>query len=111
MIAYTHRFRIRAASVTIVAAFACLSLSAQAQTPAAAAPADSVQYGWKHHGTGMLNLSQAYYDEWAKGGTDALAYELNLGGTLAYEQADFTWVSQAKAIYGRAIAGGVDSRN
>jgi hypothetical protein len=97
-------------SITSIASLA-LAVSINAQTvPAPAVPADSVKYGWKHQATGLLNLSQAYYDEWAKGGTDAFSYELNLGGSLTLEQEDYSWVTQAKAIYGRTKLGSLASR-
>ncbi|MEO7427378.1 MAG: DUF3078 domain-containing protein [Fibrobacteria bacterium] len=88
-----------------------LTVSTYAQTvPAPAVPADSAKYGWKHQATGLLNLNQAYYDQWAKGGTDAFSYELNLGGSLTLEQEDYNWVTQAKAIYGRTKLGSLASR-
>ena len=87
-----------------------LAAALHAQTAPASAPADSAKYGWKNQFNGQLNLSQAYYDKWAKGGTDAFAYELNLSGSASLEQADYTWVTQAKAIYGRTKLGSLGSR-
>lgn len=75
-----------------------------------AAPADSVHYGWKREFNGMLNLSQAYYDNWTKGGTDALAYEWNLGGTALLNQEKWQWENKAKAVYGRTKLGSLPSR-
>jgi len=58
----------------------------------------------------MLNLSQAYYDNWAKGGTDALSYEANLGGEALYNQDKYQWDTKGKAVYGRTKVGSLASR-
>jgi hypothetical protein len=79
-----------------------------AQAPSV--PADSVKFGWKREFNGMLNLSQAYYDNWAKGGTDALSYELNLSGAALYDQEKYQWETKAKAVYGRTKLGSLASR-
>jgi hypothetical protein len=82
--------------------------AARGQT--AVAPEDTVKYGWSRQINGMLNLSQAYYDNWAKGGTDAFAYEWNLSGTATLDRPDFEWQTKAKAIYGRTKLGTLASR-
>ena len=82
--------------------------SAFAQDPSATSA--SVPFGWKRQVTGLLNLSQSYYDNWSKGGTDALAYELSLGGTALYDQEKYQWETKAKALYGRAKLGSLASR-
>lgn len=89
---------------------AATAFTAFAQPPAAPAPADSAKYGWKRQAAGLLNLSQAYYENWSKGGTDALNYELNLGGDALYDQEKFQWETKAKAVYGRTKQGNLASR-
>lgn len=85
--------------------------AAAAPAASAAGPAtDSAKYGWKHEMNGQLNLSQAYYDKWAKGGTDNLSYEVNLSGAMNLEQPEYTWETKAKAIYGRTKLGSLGSR-
>jgi hypothetical protein len=90
------------------------ALLALAPRPASAqaseSPADGVRYGWKRQAAGMLSLSQAYYDNWTKGGTDALAYELNLGGSAVYDQEKYEWATKARAVYGRTKVGSLASR-
>lgn len=93
---------------TLAAVLGLLSGAAQGQT--AVAPADSATYGWTRQITGMLNLSQAYYDNWAKGGTDAFAYEWNVSGAATLDREDFEWQTKAKAIYGRTKLGTLASR-
>jgi hypothetical protein len=90
-----------------LAALALFSHPLQAQ---AVPGADSAKSGWTHQINGLLNLSQAYYDKWAKGGTDAFAYELNVSGSATLAEADYSWVTQAKAIYGRTKLGSLASR-
>jgi hypothetical protein len=107
-------FSNRRPCVAAYAVIALLAAATQAQSRPApvdgASAAEAAEYGWKHQCSGLLNLSQAYYDKWAKGGTDALAYELNLGGSIALERADYQWETKAKAIYGRAKLGSLASR-
>lgn len=88
------------------------ALPAFAQEPAApaAAPADSAKYGWTHQVNGMLNLAQVYYDNWSKGGTDALSYEVNLGGECLLDQPKYQWQTKSKAAYGRTKSGNLASR-
>jgi len=73
----------------------------QVATPAAAVVVAAPVYGWKRQMNGSLNLNQAYQDNWVKGGTDALAWDLNLSGSAILDQADYNWTSNLKAIYGR----------
>jgi hypothetical protein len=98
-----------AGALTVLAALITLAPSTiHAQTSVAAV--DSVKYGWTHQAGGLLNLSQAYYDEWAKGGTDAFAYEWNLNGSIALVQERYSWETKAKALYGRTKLGSLASR-
>ncbi|MDB5050641.1 MAG: hypothetical protein JWO30_3712 [Fibrobacteres bacterium] len=109
------RSSIRSGRIAALAAIVTLSAAAiQAQATAgptdSAAAAEAAKFGWKHRVGGMLNLSQAYYDKWAKGGTDNLAYEWNFGGSIDLEQPDYQWETKAKAIYGRTKLGSLASR-
>ncbi len=93
----------------------CLALnlfvpaSAQDAPPAPSVPEAPV-FGWSRQFTGMLNLNQVYFRNWVKGGTDALAWELNLGGTTALEQEDFRWETNARILYGQTKLADLDSR-
>lgn len=77
-----------------------LALALIAPSIRAQAPADSAVFGWKRSGTGMLNLSQAYHDNWVKGGTDNLTWELNFQGEADLERDGFLWENKAKLVYG-----------
>lgn len=75
-----------------------------------AAPAAAPVFGWRDQFTGMLNLNQSYFDNWAKGGTDALAWDLNLAGVLALEEEAFVWENTAKILYGQTKLADLGSR-
>jgi hypothetical protein len=88
-----------------------IAATAPAYGQAPAAPADtSVHYGWKRQFNGLLNLSQAYYDNWTKGGTDALAYEWNFSASAVLNREKDQWENRAKAVYGRTKVGTLASR-
>jgi hypothetical protein len=97
-------------SRALLAAALALSASAIHAQDAAPAPADSVKYGWDFKAGGMLNLSQGYYDNWAKGGDDNFAYQWNLNGEAALKEESYTWETKAKAVYGRTKLGSLASR-
>ncbi len=86
-----------------------LTIAASAQSPAPA-PADTAKQGWSRKLDGTLNIAQSSYDNWAKGGTDALSYTLNLGGLAVLELEKFSWSNRAKAVYGRTKEGDKGSR-
>ena len=91
--------------------FAIISFgSASLQAQAASSLPDSTKYGWMHSAAGLLNLNQTYYDKWAKGGTDAFAYEWKLNAAIALIQQDYTWESKAIGTYGRTKLGSQASR-
>lgn len=80
------------------------ALSQEAAAPAAApaaAAATGPALGWRHQFAGLLNLSQTYFDNWAKGGTDAWSWDLNLAGGLALEREFWLWETTGKIVYGR----------
>ena len=91
------------AMLAAVLSMSVLSVHAQA-------PTDSVKFGWKRQCNAMLNLSQAYYDKWSKGGTDALSYEWNVSGSSVLDREKDQWDTKAKAVYGRNKIGSLASR-
>ena len=86
-------------SVLVASVLALSPFSIRAQDGAAAPEAPV--FGWKRQFNGMLNLNQSYQDNWTKGGTDALAWDINLAGSQVLDQKDFNWTSNEKAVYGR----------
>ncbi len=97
-------------SLTKMAFAVAVMLPTALRAQAAAAPADSVKYGWKEQFTGMLNLSQTYYDKWAKGGTDALTWDINLAGNCTLDQEKFIWENSSKLRYGQTKISDLASR-
>ena len=65
---------------------------------------------WKRTASGLLNLSQAYFDNWVKGGSDALNWETRLEGTAVLDRPDFTWESKARGMYGESKIASLNSR-
>src|SRR3954470_18795236 len=66
--------------------------------------------GWKRSGSGLLNLSQAYFDNWVKGGSDALNWETRLEGDALLDRPEFTWESKGHALYGESKLAKLNSR-
>lgn len=93
-------------ALPILIAGSALAVCAQAPS----IPADSVKFGWKRQFNGILNFSQAYYDNWSKGGSDALNYETNLSGDALYDQEKYQWETKGKAVYGRTKVASLPSR-
>jgi hypothetical protein len=106
---FTSQTKGSARVLSVLFALSAFPALAQDPTPPAAS-ADTVKYGWTHQVNGMLNLTQAYYDNWSKGGNDALAYEVNLGGQCVNEQPKYQWLTKSKAVYGRTKTGNLASR-
>lgn len=78
--------------VALVLNLSTLSVHAQA----AAFRADSAKFGWTRTCNGLLSLSQAKYDKWAKAGNDAMAYELNFNGNALLEREHDSWETKGK---------------
>jgi hypothetical protein len=57
---------------------------------------------WKYTANGNVNLSQAYFDNWTKGGSNALAWEGRLEGAANRKGEGWDWESRAKAAFGQS---------
>ncbi len=66
--------------------------------------------GWKHTLNGLANLSQSYFDNWTKGGSDALNWEIRFEASAVKDRPDFTWESKGKAAYGQSKIANLDPR-
>jgi hypothetical protein len=94
----------------------CLICNGYSQNADSVAAADSARayadtaYGWKNSALGNLNLSQAHFDNWSKGGTDALAWELRLEGRALKKEEATEWESKGKALYGQSRVEGLGVR-
>jgi Protein of unknown function (DUF3078) len=73
-------------------------------------PAAATAGAWKHSANGFFNLSQTYFDNWVKGGTNAMTWELRLEGSSTYEDSKLLWENKGKALYGRTEVADLNSR-
>jgi len=105
-------FRIPA-RVMFASLFSCLLLTTalshaqNAGEPSSAAPPE---FGWKNSANGTLNLNQAYFDNWTKGGTNALSWEGRLEGMALRKEADWDWQSKGRVVYGQSHLDGLGTR-
>jgi len=83
-----------------------VAFPASAQVAATPPP----EFGWKNSANGTVNVSQAYFDNWAKGGTNTLTWEGRLEGVALRKEADWDWESKARAVYGQSRLDGLGTR-
>jgi hypothetical protein len=57
-------------------------------------------FGWTNRMIGTLNLTQASFDNWAQGGENSLAWQLNVNGIFDYEKIKYKWNNTIKIAYG-----------
>jgi hypothetical protein len=55
---------------------------------------------WQKELIGSLSFSESYFDNWAAGGENAIAGQLDLGGKLIYNNEKYTWTNTGKIAYG-----------
>lgn len=55
---------------------------------------------WQKELIGSLSFSESYFDNWAAGGENAIAGQLDLGGKLIYNNEKYTWTNIGKIAYG-----------
>ena len=67
-------------------------------------------YGWKNSALGNVNLSQSHFDNWSKGGTDDLSWEVRLEGRALKKEEKTEWESKGKALYGQSRVEGLGTR-
>jgi len=55
---------------------------------------------WQKELIGSLSFSESYFDNWAAGGENAIAGQLDLGGKLVYNHEKYTWTNTGKIAFG-----------
>lgn len=90
--------------------FTLASVALASATLFAQAPEDTLPFGWNNSATGNLNLSQAYFDNWTKGGVNALSWESRLEGVALRKEADWNWESKGRALFGQSHLDGLGTR-
>jgi len=68
------------------------------------------EYGWKNTLVGGLNFTQNSFDNWAQGGENASAWQLNLNGKAVNSKEKYNWDNSGKIAYGRNKIAGLESR-
>jgi len=67
-------------------------------------------YGWKNSALGNVNLNQSHFDNWTKGGTDALSWELRLEGRAFRKEETTEWESKGRVLFGQSRVEGLGTR-
>jgi hypothetical protein len=68
------------------------------------------EYGWKNEMIGIFNFSQSSFDNWAKGGENSWAWQIDVSGKFINEQKNFHWANSAKLEYGKTKISGDDAK-
>jgi len=68
------------------------------------------EYGWQKELIGGLNFTQTAFDNWAQGGENTLAWQINVNGKAARDEKKYKWDSAGKISYGMAKLGDIESR-
>ncbi|MBN2366447.1 MAG: DUF3078 domain-containing protein [Calditrichaeota bacterium] len=66
--------------------------------------------GWHNEVIGGLNLTQAAFDNWAQGGENNIAWQLNLNAKSVLEQQKYSWTNTGKLAFGKSKIGDQESR-
>ncbi len=71
---------------------------------------EAPQYGWKNAMVGGFNLSQTSFSNWAAGGENSLAWQLNLNFNFTQDMKKTNWANNGKFTYGQTKVSGQASR-
>lgn len=105
------RFPLVAHAFAGVVLTATLSHAQDAGGAANPPPAGSEsEFGWKPSANGTLNLSQSYFDNWSKGGTNTMSWEGRLEGAVIRKEVDWDWETRARVAYGQSHLDGLGTR-
>lgn len=66
---------------------------------------DAPQYGWQREMTGGVNLTQTSFDNWAQGGENQMAWQLNLVFKFVNDQEKNNWANSGKFSFGSTKSG------
>lgn len=72
--------------------------------------ADSSKWGWQKEMVGGINLTQTSFDNWAAGGENQLAWQLNINFKFINDQEKTNWSNTGKFAYGNTKAGDQKAR-
>lgn len=95
------RFWILLFSLLITLQFSLFAQEAEKKKPV---------YGWKNEMVGGLNLTQTSFDNWAQGGENNLAWQLNVNAKFVNDQEKYNWANAGKVAFGMTRVGDQQSR-
>jgi len=72
--------------------------------------ADKPNWGWQKEMVGGINLTQTSFDNWAQGGENQLAWQLNFNFKFVNDQEKTNWSNTGKFSYGNTKAGDQEAR-
>jgi len=67
-------------------------------------------YGWQKEMVGGINVTQTSFDNWAQGGENSMAWQLNLNARFVNDQEKTNWSNTGKFTYGSTKTGDQESR-
>ena len=68
------------------------------------------EHGWKNALVGNLNFTQTAFDNWAQGGENTLAWQLNVNGKAEKDEQRYKWDNAGKISYGMAKIADLEAR-
>ncbi|OQX95105.1 hypothetical protein B6I21_07140 [candidate division KSB1 bacterium 4572_119] len=68
------------------------------------------KYGWQKEMIGGLNLTQTSFDNWAQGGENSFAWQINLNFKFINDQEKFNWANTGKFNYGSTKTGDQEAK-
>ncbi len=68
------------------------------------------KYGWQKSLVGGLNLTQTSFDNWAQGGENSFAWQLNFNFKFVNDQEKSNWANTGKFTYGSTKSGDQEMR-
>ena len=73
-------------------------------------PAEETEYGWQKEMISGVNLTQTSFDNWAPGGENSFAWQLNVNFKFINDQEKTNWANSGKFSYGSLKTGDEESR-
>ncbi len=72
---------------------------------AAAQEKEAPKYGWQKEVVGSINLAQTTFDNWAQGGENSFAWQVNLNMKFVNDQEKYNWSNSGKFSFGMVKVG------
>ncbi len=66
---------------------------------------EAPKYGWQKEVVGTINLSQTTFDNWAQGGENSVAWQVNLNVKFVNDQKKYNWSNTGKFSFGMVKVG------